>query len=95
MQRAWDTYVGEKFREAKQTTLEMYDLILSVHLKENLPCDNNDIRLIHNEALPECEDKFITEVAGISTDMVEEHIGQLKVSMTTLLSLVLRLRHRM
>lgn len=94
MQRAWDRYVGDKFREAKQTTLEMYDIILSVQLKENLPCDNNDIRLIHNEALAECEDIFITEVAGISTDMVEEHIGQLKVSVTFAF-LGLRLRRRM
>lgn len=82
MQGAWDTYVREKFREAKQTTLKTYDIILSVELTDNLPCDSNDIRLIHNEALLACEDIFITEVVGISTDMVEEQIRQLKVSVT-------------
>ena len=81
VQGAWDTYVGEKFREAKQTSLEMYDVFMSGELQDRLPSDNKYIRKSHNEALLECEDMFITEVTGISTDMVEVHIGQLKVSM--------------
>ena len=81
VQGAWDTYIGEKFREVKQTTLEMYDIFMSAQLQGHLPCDNNDIRLSHNDALIACEDIFTTEVAEISTDMVEEHIRQVKVSM--------------
>ena len=80
VQGAWDTFVETTCLEAKQDALRMYDVLLESHFSDKLPCDNNEIRLNHNAALQECEVQFMAEVSGISTDTVEMHITDLKVS---------------
>ena len=71
VQSAWDAFVEGKCAEAKQCSLQMYGALLTARLSDALPCSNNDIRICHNDALEECEDRLAKELAGISTNSVE------------------------
>ena len=71
VQSAWETFVEGKCAEAKHSTLQMYDALMTARLSDALPCSNNDIRMCHNDALEQCEDQLMMELAGISTNSVE------------------------
>ena len=79
IQKVWDTYVETKCSEAKQAAIGMYEILTS-ELSDQLPCDSSKLRLSHSAALQECEEHFMVEVNGISTNTVETHLGELKVS---------------
>ena len=79
VEKAWDTFVDQKCCEAKQAALGTYIALLTSQLSGELPCDNNKIRLSHNAALQACEEQFVKDVAGISTETVENHTRDLKV----------------
>ncbi|PFX16732.1 hypothetical protein AWC38_SpisGene18972 [Stylophora pistillata] len=71
VQSAWDAFVEGKCADAKQCALQMYDALMTARLSDGLPCSNSDIRMCHNDALEECDDQLVTELAGISTNSVE------------------------
>ena len=71
VQSAWDAYVEGKCAEEKQSTLQMYDALMTAQLSDALPCNNDDIRMRHNDALEKCKDQLMMELAGISTNSVE------------------------
>ena len=71
VQSAWETFVEGKCANAKQSTLQMYDALMTARLSDALPRRNNDIRMCHNDVLEQCEDQLMMELAGISTNSVE------------------------
>ena len=81
VQGAWDTFVQEKCLDAKQASMLEYTERMTSLLSGKLPCDNDGIRKSHNTALEESEGLFMSETTGISTDTVERHMGELKVTL--------------
>ena len=81
VQGAWDTFVQAKFLDAKQASLQEYTKRMTSLLSGKLPCDNDEIRYCHNTALEESEGLFMSETTGISTNTVERHMRQLKVTL--------------
>lgn len=80
VERAWDYVVKTKCSEARKAALETYDALLKAQLSDRLPCKSDDIRLSHNDAFEECEGLFMGDLAGFSTETVEMHLEDLKVS---------------
>lgn len=85
VERAWDCIVKTKCSEAKKAALETYDALLKAQLSDRLPCKTDDIRLSHNDAFEECEGLFMGDLDGFSTETVEMHLEDLKVSMEKML----------
>ena len=79
MQSAWDAFVAAKCFDAKQAALMTYDELLTSQLTGELPCSNDVIRRSHSAAFGVCEDQFMAEMAGISTNTVERVASELKV----------------
>ena len=48
VQSAWETFVEGKCANTKQSTLQMYDALMTARLSDALPRRNNDIRMCHN-----------------------------------------------
>lgn len=80
VQSAWDTFVAVKCSDAKQAALVTYDALLTSQLTDELPCSNVRIRMRHSDAFDVCQEQFMAEMAGISTNTVERTVGELKVS---------------
>lgn len=80
VQWAWDTFVQTKCFDAKQVSREKYDELMKSLLSGKLPCDNDELRKCHNTALEESEGLFMAETTGISTNTVERHMRELKVT---------------
>jgi len=81
VQCAWDTFVHTKCLDAKNVSQEKYDELMKLLLSEKLPCDNDELRNCHNTALEESEALYMTETTGISTNTVERHLRELKVTL--------------
>lgn len=77
VQSAWETFVEKKCFDAKQTALATYEGILT---STTLPCDDDEICVIHDAAYKKCAEHFIADVEGISEDTVKLHLTELKVS---------------
>ena len=80
VQCAWDTFVHTKCLDAKKVSQEKYDELMKLLLSEKLPCDNDELRNCRNTALEESEALYMTETTGISTNTVERHLRELKVT---------------
>ena len=81
VQCAWDTFEQTKCLEAEQASLQEYTRRMKSLLSGKLPCDNDGIRCSHNTALEESEGLFMLETSGISTNTVERHLRELKVTL--------------
>ncbi|XP_066019928.1 guanylate-binding protein 1-like [Pocillopora verrucosa] len=81
VQSAWDAFVKDKCAEAVQSALRMYDAFMTARLSNELPCSNNAIRMCHNNALEQCKDLLMMELAGISTNSVETTAREFKSSL--------------
>ena len=77
VQSAWETFVGKKCFDAKQTALVTYEGILT---SAALPCDDDKICAVHDAAYKTCQEHFLADVEGISEDTVKLHLTDLKVS---------------
>ena len=51
------------------------------NLKEESPCDDDELRKFHGTALEKGEKCFMTETVGISTNSTEKHLNKLKVGL--------------
>lgn len=80
VQWAWDIFVQTKCLDAKQVSQEKYRDLMTSLLSGNLPCGNDELRMCHNTALEESEALFMAETTGISTNTVERHMRELKVT---------------
>ena len=49
------------------------------NLREERPCDNDQLRKFHGTALDEGKGYFMTETVGFSTNSTEKHLNKLKV----------------
>jgi len=83
VQSAWDTFVAVKCSDAKQAALVTYDALLTSQLTDELPCSNVRIRMRHSDAFDVCQEQFMAEMAGISTNTVERTVGELKESVVS------------
>jgi len=81
VQWAWDMFVETKCSEARKVSQIKYDELMTSLLFEKLPCDNDELRKFHNTALEESEALFMAETTGISTNKVERHMRELKVTL--------------
>ena len=86
VQSAWDTFVTVKCSDAKQAALVTYDSLLKSQLTDALPCSNVMIRMRHSDAFNMCQEQFMAEMAGISTNTIERTVSELKVSDSQTLS---------
>ena len=80
VQWAWDTFVHNKCLDAKKVSQVKYDELMKSLLSGKLPCDNDELRKCHNTALEQSEALFMAETTGISTNTVEKHMRELKVT---------------
>ena len=81
VQNAWETFVEMKSSEAIKGAVEKYETVMTSQLKDNLPCDNDELRKIHGIAFENSEGYFMTETVGISTNTTETYLNKLKVSL--------------
>ena len=79
VQRAWDQFVETKCFDAIKNAVATYDTLLKAQLSGQLPCGSTRIRMSHDVAFKECEDQFMTDVVGISSNTVEMKMRELKV----------------
>ena len=77
---AWQTFVETKCIEATNASLQTYSARMELLLSNKFPCDNDEIRKGHNDALEECQRRFMAETAGMSTNTTEKHLRLLKVN---------------
>jgi len=80
VQSAWDTFVAVKCSDAKQAALVTYDALLTSQLTDELPCSNVMIRMRHSDVFDMCQEQFMAEITGFSTNAVERTLSELKVS---------------
>lgn len=76
VQNAWDQFVEMKYSDAMKDALNAYDTIMSLQLKDKLPCDNDRLRNGHGMALKNSEAHLM---AGISANTIETFLKILKV----------------
>ena len=79
VQNAWDQFVEMKYSDAIKDALNADDTIMSLQLKDKLPCDNDRLRNGHGMALENSEAHFMADTAGISTNTIETFLKHLKV----------------
>lgn len=58
-----------------------YEEVMESNLKEERPCDDDELRKFHGKALEKGENYFITETVTISTNSTEKHLNNLKVGL--------------
>ena len=68
-----------KCSEAIRGAVKKYEGVMKSNLKDQRPCDNDELRKIHGTALEKGEGYFMTETVGISTSTTEKHLNKLKV----------------
>ncbi|KAJ7380878.1 hypothetical protein OS493_004461 [Desmophyllum pertusum] len=78
VQSAWDTFVETKCSDAMRDALDAYEVAMTSQLKDELPCDNDQLRGSHGIALENSEGYFMAETAGISTNTIEMYLKKLK-----------------
>ena len=79
IQDAWETFVDKKCSEAITEAVKKYEEVMESNLKEESPCDDDELRKFHGKALEKGENYFMTETVRISTNSTEKHLNKLKV----------------
>ena len=68
-----------KCSKATTEAVKKYEEVMESNLKEERPCDNDELRKFHGTALKKGEGYFMTEMVGISTRTTEKYLNKLKV----------------
>ena len=68
-----------KCSKAITEAVKKYEEVLESNLKEERPCNNDELRTFHGMALKKGEGYFMTKLVGISTRTAEKHLNKLKV----------------
>ena len=79
VQNAWDSFVQTKCSDTLKDALDAYDIAMTTQLKDELPCNNNQLRGSHEMARQNSENHFMADTAGISTNTIEKYLKNLKV----------------
>lgn len=58
-----------------------YEEVMESNLKEERPCDDDELGMFHGKALEKGEKYFMTETVTISTNSTEKHLNKLKVGL--------------
>ncbi|CAH3164982.1 unnamed protein product [Porites lobata] len=78
IQNAWETFVEKKCSEAITAAVKKYEEVMKSNLREERPCDNDELRKFHGTALDKGKGCFMTETVGFSTNSTEKHLNKLK-----------------
>lgn len=65
--------------EAVRGAVNKYEEVMKSNLKDERPCDNDELRKFLGTALEKGEGCFMTETLGISTSTTEKYLNKLKV----------------
>ena len=79
VQNAWDSFVEAKCSATIKDAMDVYEVAMMSQLKDELPCDNDQLRRSHEMALKNSESHFMADTAGISTNTIEKYLKKLKV----------------
>ena len=79
IQNAWETFVDRKCSKAITEAVKKYEEVMESNLKEERPCDDDELRKFHGKALKKGEGYFMTELVGISTRTTKKYLDKLKV----------------
>ena len=79
IQNAWEAFVERKCSKAITEAVKKYEEVMESNLKEERPCDNDELHKFHGTALKKSEGYFMTEMVGISTRTTEKYLNKLKV----------------
>ena len=79
IQNAWETFVEKKCSEAITAAVKKYEEVMKSNLREERPCDNDELSKFHGTALDKSKGCFMTETVGFSTNSTEKHLNKLKV----------------
>ena len=80
VQNAWDSFVEAKCSDTLKDALDVYEVAMTTQLKNELPCNNDQLRRSHEIALQNSENHFMADTAGISINSIEKYLKKLKVS---------------
>ena len=80
VQNAWDSFVEAKCSDTLKDALDAYEVAMTTQLKNELPCNNDQLRRSHEIALQNSENHFMADTAGISINSIEKYLKKLKVS---------------
>ena len=70
-----------KCSEAIRGAVKKYEEVMKSNLKDERPCDNDELRKFHGTALEKGEGNYMTETVGISTSTTEKYLNKLKVGL--------------
>lgn len=79
VQNAWDSFVEAKCSATLKDALDAYEVAMTTQLKDELPCNNDQLRRSHEMALENSENHFVADTAGISLNTIEKFLRKLKV----------------
>ena len=65
--------------EAVRGAVNKYEEVMKSNLKDERPCDNDELRKFLGTVLEKGEGCFMTETLGISTSTTEKYLNKLKV----------------
>ena len=82
VQNAWDSFVEAKCSATLKDALDAYEVAMTTQLKDELPCNNDQLRTSHEMALENSENHFMADTAGISINTIERYLKKLKVRYT-------------
>lgn len=80
VQNAWDSFVEAKCSATLKDALDAYEVAMTTQLKDELPCNNDQLRRSHEMALENSENHFVADTAGISINTIEKYLKKLMVS---------------
>ena len=78
VQTAWETYVQDKCKKAKNKAMMAYDKKIKAELSK-LPCDGEKILASHESATREMMAIFNQETKGIASDRTKHNFEELMV----------------
>jgi len=79
VQNAWYSFVEAKCSATLKDALDAYEVAMTAQLKDELPCNNDQLRRSHEMALQNSENHFMADTAGISINTIEKYLKKLKV----------------
>ena len=79
VQDAWDSYVEAKCSNTLKDALDAYEVAMTTQLKDELPCNKDQLQRSHEVALQNSENQFMADTAGISINTIEKYLKKLKV----------------
>ena len=79
VQNAWDSFVEAKCSASLKDALDAYEVAMTTQLKDELPCNNDQLRRNHEVALESSENHFMADTGGISINTIEKYLNKLKV----------------